>query len=127
MLGWIDRHRVLDVLRTDLDTVKLVDWKLNLARDLYQVSEAPEPCREFAKALDAIAESKDPYFVEHLFNDKLAPPEPSSDNEEDAAACDGLDARLTVVRDLMRAAHPDEAAEHEAPSKKKKKRKRKKK
>jgi serine/threonine protein kinase len=108
MLSWSDRHRVLDVLRTDLNSIKLVDAKLNLARDLYQAAQAPKPCVEFAKVLDTIIESKDVYFVEHVLSAKPPVLGEASDN----TGCKGLDAKLVVVRDLLTTAHPEEAAKH---------------
>ncbi|WP_181233958.1 serine/threonine-protein kinase [Enhygromyxa salina] len=116
MLGWVDRHRVLDVLRGDMDSLKLVDSKLNLARDLYQAPQAPKPCAEFAKVLDTIIESKDPYFVEHVF--AVSPPA-AGDDVDDAAVCAKLEDKLVVVRDLMATAHPEEAAKY-GPNKPKK-------
>jgi hypothetical protein len=109
MLGWVDRHRVLDVLRGDMDSLKLVDSKLNLARDLYQAPQAPKPCAAFSKVLDTIIESKDVYFVEHVFSAK---PPTAGEDVEDAAVCAKLEARLVVVRDLMATAHPKEAAKY---------------
>jgi hypothetical protein len=107
MLNWVDRHRVLDVLRSDGDSLKLVDSKLNLARDLYQAAQAPKPCASFAKVLDTIAESKDMYFVEHIFS--ASPPPPGTDTA-DNTVCETLPAKLVVVRDLLATAHPEEAA-----------------
>jgi serine/threonine protein kinase len=109
MLGWVDRHRVLSELRGSPDSFKLVDWRLNYARDLYQVADAPQPCTAFRDTLDHIAKTKDAYYVEHLFNSKLAPPEAGAD-KADAAVCAGLDDKLVVVRDLLATAHPDETA-----------------
>jgi serine/threonine protein kinase len=108
MLGWVDRHRVLDVLRTDLNSIKLVDAKLNLARDLYQAAQAPKPCVEFAKVLDTIIEAKDVYFVEHVFSAKP----PVLGEGSDSTGCEGLEDKLVVVRDLLATAHPEEAAKH---------------
>ncbi|PRP93274.1 Serine/threonine-protein kinase PknB [Enhygromyxa salina] len=109
MLDWVARHRVLDELSRHPDAMKLVDVKLNLARDLYQAGESPAPCAEFSRALTSIATAKDLYFVEHVFG--VSPPAPGSDTE-DAAVCETLDAKLVVVRDLYAAAHPDEAAQY---------------
>jgi tRNA A-37 threonylcarbamoyl transferase component Bud32 len=128
MLGWVDRHRILDVLGEDIEAVRRVNWKLNLARDLYQVSEAPAPCTEFGRVLDKIAESKDVYYVEHVFSSKLEAPKHDPEKEEAPEACEGLDERLVVVRDLLSSIHPEEAAKHGGGTKKtSKKRKRKKK
>jgi serine/threonine protein kinase len=115
MLGWVDRHRVLTELGSNADASKLVDWRLNRARDLYQAADAPAPCAAFRDTLDAIAESKDVYYVEHIFNAKLSPPVPTSD-KGDAAICAGLDDKLVVVRDLLTAAHPQEAAKFDPDS-----------
>lgn len=126
ILPWIDRHRVLDVLNADPEASKLVDNRLNIARDLYQAGEAPKPCTEFGRALDQVATSRDVYYLEHVMQDKLVPPEPKAEDPEDAATCEAMAAKLTVVRDLLAAAHPDEAAKYtvasKPPSKKKKKR-----
>lgn len=126
VLGWVDRHRVLAQLRGDSESTKLVDWRLNYARDLYQAGQAPKPCAAFRDTLDAIAESKDSYYVEHLLNSKLAPPPANGEDKDDLAICGGLADKLVVVRDLLATSFPEEAAKYKKkPSKgssKKKKR-----
>ena len=123
MLGWVDRHRVLTELGGNADATKLVDWRLNLARDLYQAADAPTPCAAFRDTLDAIAKGKDVYFVEHVHNAKLVPPTPTGEDEADAAICAELGDKLVVVRDLLATAHPDEAAKFASTSTSKKKKK----
>ena len=110
MLGWVDRHRVLDELGEHPDSFKLVDWRLNYARDLYQAGNAPKPCAAFRDTLDHIAKTKDAYFVEHVVNPKLTPPLANGSDKDDLAICGELPAKLTVVRDLLATAYPDEAA-----------------
>lgn len=105
MLGWIDRHRVLTELGGNPESTKLVDWRLNYARDLYQIGDAPQPCEAFAEVLDHVIETKDAYFIEHVFNSKLTPPETG-----DPAVCATLEAKLVVVRDLLATAYPTEAS-----------------
>jgi len=119
-LGWFDRHRVLDVLRETPEAAELIDWKLNLRRDLEKAEHAPEPCKAFAKALDEVAQSKDEYFVDTVFT--IEPP-PPGDNAEDAELCELLDAKLLVVQELMASAQPDASSKYV----KKRKRKRNKK
>ena len=124
VLGWVNRHRILTELGGNPESFKLVDWRLNTARDLYQASDAKQPCTAFRDTLDHIASSRDLYFVEHVFNEKLTPPSPT-DDKQDAAVCAALDNKLVVVRDLLAAAHPEEAAKYSEDAPKKKKRKRK--
>ncbi len=126
MLDWVDRHRVLTELGGSEESSKLVDWRLNYARDLYQSTDAPKPCSAFRDTLDYIAEQKDVYFVEHLYNSKLEPPPPpTGEDPDDAAICGELANKLVVVRDLLTTAHPEEAAKFKSSgnsNKKKKKR-----
>ncbi|HLT36014.1 MAG TPA: hypothetical protein VK034_07005, partial [Enhygromyxa sp.] len=110
MLGWVDRHRVLTELGGNPESFKLVDWRLNYARDLYQAATAPKPCAAFRETLDHIAKSKDVYFVEHVLNPKLEPPAANGADKDDLAICGELPAKLMVVRDLLATAYPDEAA-----------------
>ncbi|MFO7562949.1 MAG: serine/threonine-protein kinase [Enhygromyxa sp.] len=119
MLGWVDRHRVLRELGSDPESFKLVDWRLNYARDLYQAGNAPKPCAAFRDTLDHIAKSKDVYFVEHVLNSKLTPPAANPADTEDLAICGELEAKLTVVRDLLATAYPKEAAKVKKSKKKK--------
>jgi serine/threonine protein kinase len=125
MLGWVERHRILDVLDADAEASKLVDHRLNLARDLYQVDQSSQPCTEFIKTLDAIGLSPDVYFVEYI----VAPitlPVAKAEAPDDAAACAKVEAKLKTVRDLYTSEFPEEAAKFKAASgsstKKKKKR-----
>lgn len=112
ILGWVDRHRVLAALDENPESKKLIDWRLNLARDLYQFDQAPGPCAAFRDTLDAIAESGDVYFVEHVYSTKFTVPEASVDSGEDGEICEGLTARLEQVRGEFAATFPEEAAKH---------------
>ena len=125
ILGWVDRHRVLNALREDAESFKLVDWRLNYARDLYQAGQAPKPCTAFRETLDHIAQSKDVYYVEHLLNGKLEPPAPTGEDADDLTVCGTLPDKLVVVRDLLATSFPEEAAKFQTSkgsAKKKKKR-----
>ena len=117
-LGWFDRHRVLDVLREDAEANALVDWKLNLRRDLEKAEHAPEPCKAFADALDEVAKAKDEYFVDTVFTVK---PPKAGEDVEDAKVCELLEAKLEVVQDLFAVAQPEASAKHVKKKKKKKK------
>ena len=118
MLGWVDRHRAVDVLMANPETAKLVDVNLNLARDLSQANKAPKPCESFATALDQIAATKDEYFVDSLYAAEAPKP---GDDTDDAALCEPIADKLILIRDMFTAMHPEAAAKH-APTKKKKKR-----
>jgi serine/threonine protein kinase len=122
-LGWVDRHRALTELRTDPESFKLVDWRINYARDLYQAGDAPQPCTAFRDTLDTVAESKDAYYIEHLLNESLAPPAPTGEDAADLAVCGELPNKLVVVRDLLTTAFPEEAAKYKASGSSKKKKK----
>ncbi len=124
MLGWVDRHRILDVLNADPEASKLVDNKLNLARDLYQVDQSPSPCANFIATLDRIAMARDVYYVEHVMHE-LTLPQAKPEAPDDAAACGEVENKLGIVRELYKKEFPDEVAKFTAaktPSKKKKKR-----
>jgi serine/threonine protein kinase len=124
MLGWVDRHRILDVLNADPEASKLVDNKLNLARDLYQVDQSPSPCANFIATLDRIAMARDVYYVEHVMHE-LTLPQAKPEAPDDAAACAEVEKKLGIVRELYKKEFPDEVAKFTAaktPSKKKKKR-----
>ena len=127
VLGWVERHRILTELgKSDADS-KLVDWKVNLARDLYQAANSTAPCVNFRDTVDAMGASKDAYYVEHIGNPKLTLPSPSADDSDDAAACADLQARVDAARTAVFEANPTEAAAFQAtlekkpPPKKKKK------
>jgi serine/threonine protein kinase len=126
MLGWTDRHRILEVLNADPEASKLVDARLNLARDLYQAGESSKPCTEFLATLDRIGMMPDVYFVEHLVQPSLVPPQTKPEAPDDAAACANVEAKLKVVRNLYTSKFPEETAKFTAASstssKKKKKR-----
>jgi serine/threonine protein kinase len=124
MLGWVERHRILDVLNADAEASKLVDNRLNLARDLYQVDQSSQPCTEFIKTLDAIGMALDVYYVEHIVS-PLTPPVAKAEAPDDAAACADVEGALSTVRELYKSKFAEEAAKFMAAAsstKKKKKR-----
>lgn len=120
VLGWVDRHRVLNELESNEDSFKRVDRRLNLARDLYQAKDAPKPCAAFADTLDAVGKAKDVYFVEHIFNAKLEPPSTEDSENADAATCQELGTKLEIVRAAYRVAFAEETAKYTTTKKKKK-------
>jgi serine/threonine protein kinase len=127
MLGWVERHRILDVLNADPEASKLVDVRLNLARDLYQVDQSSQPCTAFIATLDRIALTPDVYFVEHIVQPSLPLPKLKTDVAADAAVCAEVPAKLALVRDVYKKKFPEEAAKFtsssgSSSSKKKKKR-----
>jgi hypothetical protein len=124
MLGWVERHRILDVLNADPEAAKLVDAKLNLARDLYQVDQSSQPCTEFLATLDRIGMTPDVYFVEHVVQPSLVRPQVKPEAPADAAACANVEAKVKVVRDLYTSKFPEEAAKYTASTSSKKKKKR---
>jgi serine/threonine protein kinase len=120
-LGYVDRHRVIEELQRDPASFARVDVRRHLALDLREAKDATNPCTAFSKALDTIADSNDPYFLDALMDRGLdVPTEPGPD--ESRSDCDGLDAKLAEVKGTLAAAHPDAAAKAERASKKKKKR-----
>jgi serine/threonine protein kinase len=124
VLGWVERHRILDVLKADPEASKLVDTRLNLARDLYQVDQSSQPCTEFIATLDRIGSASDVYFVEHIMP-ALTVPQVKAEAPDDAAACADVEGALVAVRELYLSKFPEEAAKAANPpkvTKKKKKR-----
>jgi serine/threonine protein kinase len=126
VLGWVDRHRILTELGKSDDASKLIDAKVNLARDLYQAANSPQPCSNFRDTVDAMGTSKDAYYIEHIGNPKLTLPAPNPEDAADTAACTDLQTRLDAARTALFEAHPTEAAAFRAsldgkPTKKKKK------
>jgi hypothetical protein len=111
MLDWVERHRILDVLHADPEASKLVDVRLNLARDLYQVDQSSKPCTEFLATLDRIGMSPDVYFVEHVMP-SLTLPRAKPGDPADAAVCSKLADKLKVVRDLYTSKFPEEVAKY---------------
>jgi hypothetical protein len=96
VLGYVDRHRALDVLDDDQELHARVDPKLHLALDLWQASEAAQPCTAFGEALDDIAAAPDAYYLGTL--EQVAPPAPKKTKDGvDASACAELQARLAEV------------------------------
>jgi hypothetical protein len=123
VLGWVERHRILEVLNADPEASKLVDARLNLARDLYQVDQSSQPCTEFLATLDRIGLSTDAYFVEYVMQPSLPMPAMKLDAPDDAAKCAEVEAKLKVVRELYTSKFPEEAAKATAPASKSKKKK----
>ena len=119
-LGWVDRHRILDALDDKPESIARVDARLNLARDLYQAKDAPQPCTAFGQTLDAIEARNEAYFVEHTKNKSVVIPTIPGAGE-DAAACEGLSERYTAVGNTLATAYPEEAARVEKARKGKKK------
>jgi serine/threonine protein kinase len=111
VLGWVERHRILDLLNADPEASKLVDARLNLARDLYQVDQSSEPCTEFLATLDRIGMSPDVYFVEHVMP-SLTLPRAKPGDPADAAVCSKLADKLKVVRELYTSKFPEEVAKY---------------
>ncbi len=126
VLGWVDRHRILTELGKYEEPSKLVDVKVNLARDLYQAANSPQPCANFRDTVEAMGASKDVYYLEHVGNPKLTLPAPNPDDKDDTAVCGDLQSRLDAARAAVFEANPTEAAAFQAallaaPTKKKKK------
>jgi hypothetical protein len=60
-----ERHALIDRLR-ETEDAKRIDRRLNLALDLRQAGDAPDPCGAWETALAEIERSGDAYFVPHL-------------------------------------------------------------
>jgi hypothetical protein len=88
VLPFAERHDRLDRL-APLPEAAHVDRRLNLAFDLVQAADAPDPCGTFAAALDALAAAPDP----SLFGALSTAHAPSGD----APACAGLEARRQAL------------------------------
>jgi serine/threonine protein kinase len=119
-LGWVDRHRIIDALTEKPESLARVDMQLNLARDLYQAEDAPQPCTSFGKTLDAIEERNEPYFVEHTTSQAVTIPIVPGTGE-DISACDGLAERYAALGAKLSAAYPEEAERVEKARKNRKK------
>ncbi|TPV97228.1 MAG: serine/threonine protein kinase [Myxococcales bacterium FL481] len=106
-LRYTDRHRALTELRSDPDSAKLIDERMNLARDLWQARSSPAPCENFRDALTQISAfaPADDYFVTPL--DKAKVPKPKDD--KDAAFCVDLQKRLDAARAQLEQALAAEA------------------
>jgi serine/threonine protein kinase len=65
-LGFRERHAALDALRADRAAFAEVDMRLQLALDLVQAADAPDPCATVEDALASVAKSGDPWFLEVL-------------------------------------------------------------
>ena len=106
-LSFTDRHRALAELRQHEDSAKLIDNKLNLARDLWQAKNSPAPCENFRTALQRVAELDPPddYFMGPL---DVAKVPRSRKDEADATYCGGLEEALVEARaQLADALRPD--------------------
>ena len=91
-LPYGDRHRAIDELSGDPESSKLINHKLNLARDLWQAFQAPDPCAAYAQALTAIREQPDPYFVDILEKTKLP------ESKKEGSDCSPLTPQLEATR-----------------------------
>jgi serine/threonine protein kinase len=106
VLGYVDRHRALDVLDGDAELRARVDLKLHHALDLWQASESPKPCATFGEALDEIEDAPDAYYLGTL--EQVAVPDPKKVKDgADASACTELEKRRAEVRDAHRAKFGD--------------------
>ncbi|MFV8753611.1 serine/threonine-protein kinase [Nannocystaceae bacterium ST9] len=119
-LGWVDRHRILDALSTRPESLARVDAQLNLARDVYQAKDAPQPCTAFANTLDAVEARNEPYFVEHTTSKAVVIPSVPGPGE-DASECAGLAERYAALGSSLSTAYPEEAARVEKARKSRKK------
>jgi serine/threonine protein kinase len=119
-LGWVDRHRIIDALDDRAESLARVDMQLNLARDLYQAKDAPQPCTAFGQTLDTIEARNEPYFIEHLTNKAVVIPTAPGAGE-DASACEGLSERYDALGAQLSATYPEEAARVEKANKGRKK------
>jgi hypothetical protein len=119
-LSYVDRHRILDAIDNDPLLLPRVDLRRQLALDLEQAASASAPCTAFADALDRVAKSDDPYYLEPLSQRDLTIPDTPGVGET-AEDCAGLEAKYEQVKGTLAANHPDEAAKAEKTAKKKKK------
>lgn len=106
-LKYTDRQRALAELRSHEDSAKLIDERLNLARDLWQSKLSPAPCENFRKALAEIMalEPPDEYFVGSLESAKIPK---SKEGSSDETYCVDLEAQLEAARTkLARALEPE--------------------
>ena len=96
-LARAERHALFAQLEGDLNTRNLLDHRANLAMDLYQASQATNPCDSYLATLRMIEASRDPYFLRSL----VAAGVPTSDGEvrENEAAL--LEARARVLAALQ--------------------------
>ena len=60
-----ERHALLRTLGASADA-RHIDRRLNLALDLRQAADAPDPCGTYGSALGRIAQSADAYYAVHL-------------------------------------------------------------
>jgi serine/threonine protein kinase len=109
VLGYVDRHRVIDELQRDPAMIARVDLRRQLMLDLRQASQAPDPCTTFAEALDRIEDDGDAVYLEVLMDRSLDVPE-TPGSQEDANACVGLPDKLEQVKQQLATAHPEAAA-----------------
>jgi serine/threonine protein kinase len=88
-MGWAERHSALEQLRKHPAVWARVDTRLQLALDLLQAADAPDPCTTMRNALQSIAEAGDPWFLDALRAASIP---------AHADGCEGLQERLTKVR-----------------------------
>ncbi len=82
------RHAALDKLQGTKHAAH-IDRRLNVALDLRQAVDSPEPCRVYADALAAVAASPEPYFSAELVRSTV----PTGDDTR----CEGLAARRDAL------------------------------
>jgi serine/threonine protein kinase len=109
VVGYVDRHRVLDELQRDPAMLARADLRRQLMLDLRQASEAPAACGVFADALDRISKDGDAVYLEVLMDRSLDIPETPGAQDE-TNACAGLADKLEQVKQQLAAAHPEAAA-----------------
>ena len=62
---WAERHALLERLAASSDA-RRVDRRLNLALDLRQAGDAPDPCAAYGAALGEVERGGDAYFAPHV-------------------------------------------------------------
>lgn len=92
-MSYVDRHRVLDALMTKESNAALIDWDLNLSRDLWQARRHREPCTVFEQALDDINERPSAALYDRLLEAKV--PKPGEGEVE--MACSKAEAKLVLT------------------------------
>ncbi len=96
-LAYRDRHRALAAITADSRAADAVDRVLATTLDLWQARDADDPCLVFAGALANIERAPSPTYLGTLH--RVTPPSAAVDDDENTAAlCDVLPARLDAVR-----------------------------
>ncbi len=121
------RHRILDVLRTQPWEPSSQAWDAaeHLCHDLWQAEQTPRPCAVYGHTLDAMAREPSASYRRSL--ESADPPDAGA--QEDASACTGLEERRQAVLDALEDAGGDQdfippqyAARTKTPQRKPKKR-----